>query len=77
MEIVADSTIGAGDFAATTGRATWVQRREGLRSAGDAKALPHGLAEEPRWAMANRARVAERIPVAVRAVLILTTAEWT
>jgi ketosteroid isomerase-like protein len=24
MEIVADSTIGAGDFAATTGRATWV-----------------------------------------------------
>jgi uncharacterized protein (TIGR02246 family) len=24
LEIVADSTIGAGDFAATTGRATWV-----------------------------------------------------
>ena len=24
MEIVADSTIGSGDFAATTGRATWV-----------------------------------------------------
>lgn len=24
MEIVAESTIGAGDFAATTGRATWV-----------------------------------------------------
>jgi uncharacterized protein (TIGR02246 family) len=24
LEIVADSTIGAGDFAATTGRATWI-----------------------------------------------------
>jgi uncharacterized protein (TIGR02246 family) len=24
MEIVAESTIGAGDFAATTGRATWI-----------------------------------------------------
>lgn len=31
MEIVADSTIGAGDFAATTGRATWVS---GPKSSG-------------------------------------------
>ncbi len=31
MEIVADSTIGAGDFAATTGRATWVS---GTRDSG-------------------------------------------
>jgi ketosteroid isomerase-like protein len=31
MEIVADSTIGAGDFAATTGRATWVS---GSRNSG-------------------------------------------
>jgi len=31
MEIVADSTIGAGDFAATTGRATWVS---GKRDSG-------------------------------------------
>ena len=31
MEIVADSTIGAGDFAATTGRATWVS---GQRDSG-------------------------------------------
>jgi ketosteroid isomerase-like protein len=29
MEIVADSTIGAGDFAATTGRATWVNGPRG------------------------------------------------
>src|SRR6266542_547760 len=43
----------------------------------DAKALPHGLAEGPRRAMANRARAAERRPVAIRAVVILTTAEWT
>ena len=28
LEIVADSTIGAGDFAATTGRATWVSGRK-------------------------------------------------
>ena len=53
------------------------QRPEGLRSADDAKALPHGLAEGPRRAMANRARAAERRPVAIRAVVILTTAEWT
>ena len=31
LEIVADSTIGAGDFAATTGRATWVS---GKRDSG-------------------------------------------
>ena len=31
MEIVADSTIGTGDFAATTGRATWVS---GSRDSG-------------------------------------------
>ena len=31
LEIVADSTIGAGDFAATTGRATWVS---GTRDSG-------------------------------------------
>lgn len=31
LEIVADSTIGAGDFAATTGRATWVS---GQRDSG-------------------------------------------
>ena len=31
LEIVADSTIGAGDFAATTGRATWVS---GLKDSG-------------------------------------------
>ena len=29
MEIVADSTIGAGEFAATTGRATWVSGPRG------------------------------------------------
>ena len=29
MEIVAESTIGAGDFAATTGRATWVSGPRG------------------------------------------------
>ena len=29
MEIVADSTIGAGDFAATQGRATWVNGPKG------------------------------------------------
>jgi ketosteroid isomerase-like protein len=29
MKIVADSTIGAGGFAATTGRATWVSGPEG------------------------------------------------
>ncbi|MGZ8694373.1 MAG: YybH family protein [Gaiellaceae bacterium] len=29
MQIVADSTIGAGDFAATTGRATWVSGPQG------------------------------------------------
>jgi uncharacterized protein (TIGR02246 family) len=28
LEIVADSTIGAGDFAATTGRATWAGGRK-------------------------------------------------
>jgi uncharacterized protein (TIGR02246 family) len=29
MEIVADSTLGTGDFAATLGRATWVSRPNG------------------------------------------------
>ena len=29
LEIIADSTIGAGDFAATTGRATWVSGPKG------------------------------------------------
>ena len=32
LEIAADSTIGAGDFAATTGRATWVS---GKRDSGE------------------------------------------
>jgi ketosteroid isomerase-like protein len=32
MEIVADSTLGEGDFAATLGRASWVSRQEGQDS---------------------------------------------
>lgn len=32
MEIVAESTIGAGDFAATTGRVTWVNGRRDTRA---------------------------------------------
>lgn len=32
MEIAADSTLGAGDFAATLGRATWVSGPKGSRA---------------------------------------------
>jgi hypothetical protein len=44
MEIVADSTVGAGDFASTPGAGKVGERAEGLGCADAAKALSHGLA---------------------------------
>jgi ketosteroid isomerase-like protein len=55
MEIVADSTVGAGDFASTPGAGKVGERAEGLGCADTTKTLSHGLAQRGRRALAHRA----------------------
>src|SRR5437667_6144145 len=55
MEIVADSTIGAGDFAATTGHATWVAGPRGSKAPTRRRRFLMVWRREPdgRWRIAR------------------------
>ena len=55
MEIAADSTIGAGDFAATTGRATWVSGPKGSEAPTTRRRFLMVWRREPdgRWRIAR------------------------
>ena len=54
MEIVADSTLGTGDFAATLGGATWISGQEGADSRMVRRRFSHGLAPRACRALADR-----------------------
>jgi ketosteroid isomerase-like protein len=55
LQIVADSTIGAGDFAATAGRASWVSGPKGADSPVQRRRLLMVWRKEPdgRWRIAR------------------------
>ncbi len=55
MEIVAESTLGAGDFAATLGRANWVSRPKGSDAATQRRRFLMVWRREPdgRWRIAR------------------------